>query len=316
LIVGLTLGVLLAFLRDGLDRRFKSGAELSRALDLPVIGHVRERALGRTLLASNGRRPLGAVDLEAFRILRTNLDFLDVDRPPKVVLVTSALPEEGKSTVAAALATTYASAGKRTLLLECDLRFPTLAERTGLPEAPGLTDHLGGGPDPRHEIELVPSQQSMNGQGPQNGQDGKQPAHFGTIGVACVVAGSRVPQPVELLGSQRFADYLRELASQYEAIVIDGSPLLPVADALELVPAVDAIALCVRVSKTRRDQAAAARAVLDRFPPRATGVVITGLRVSDEADAYPSYTYIGPAKRSWLPFSRDAGAPLTARRTR
>jgi receptor protein-tyrosine kinase len=309
LIIGLTLGILLAFLRDGLDRRFKSSTEVSRALDLPVVGFVRERALGRTAMSKNGRRPLSAADLEAFRILRTNLDFLGIDRPPKVTLVTSALPEEGKSTVAAALAATHAAAGKRTLLVECDLRFPSLAERLGLDKTPGLSDYLLGGDDPRQRIELSLAVPPSNGKVPAPGA----PAQ--TASIDCIVAGSRAPQPAELLGSQRFATYLRDLTEQYDAIVIDTSPVLPVADALELVNPADGIVLCVRVSKTRREQAAAAKTTLERFPRRPTGIVITGLRLSDEADAYPSYTYIGSEKRRRLRLRRRAAAPLAARRT-
>jgi receptor protein-tyrosine kinase len=290
LIAGLSLGILLAFARDGLDRRFKSSSELSEALQLPIVGFVREDALGRTTSSSNGAQPLDAPDVEGFRILRTNLESLDIDSPPKTVMITSAVAQEGKSTVAAALATAHAQAGRRTLLLECDLRSPTLAKRLGVAESPGLTDYLVNGGDPRQTIEMTPGHPSLNG----HATDLQSPpaAH-----VDCIVAGSHTPSPAELLGSQRFASFLEEISAAYEAVVIDAAPLLPVVDALEMLGQVDGVVVCVRVSRTTRDQASAAKTALERFPGRPTGVVITGLRSGEDADAYGAYGYSSTEKR-------------------
>jgi Mrp family chromosome partitioning ATPase len=243
-------------------------------------------------MSANGRRPLSEADLEGFRILRTNIDFLGIDRPPKAILVTSALPEEGKSTVAAALAAAQATAGKRTLLLECDLRFPTLAKRLGLADTPGLTDYLIAGGDPRQTIKVSSGPRLANGGGPPAYAPADQDVEFD-----CIVAGTRTPQPAELLGSQRFVAYLQELTGSYETIVIDTSPLLPVVDALELLARVDGILVCVRVSKTKREQARAAKTAMERFPRRPTGIVVTGVRPGQDGDAYPSYTYTGKGKR-------------------
>ena len=281
LIFGLTLGFVVAFLRDGLDRRFRRVDEIRSELDLPLLGHVREEILGRSIVgadASRGR--LDDQELESFRILRTNLDFLDVDSPVRKVLVTSAVPDEGKSTVSAALAYAYAAAGKRALLVECDLRRPTIAPRLGLERGPGLSDYLAGHAEPKDILQTVAvTPPPINGSGP---------AEANTVVV--ITAGTATGQPAELLSSKRFSAFLDEVGAAYDIVVVDSSPLLPVVDTLELVPQVDGVVLCVRASKTTRDQARAARSALGHLPDRPVGVVVTGVR-SGDADEYGYYGY-------------------------
>ena len=136
-VVGLALGLLVGFVRDSLDRRIRTSKDAHDEFGYPVLGRVGLTALGSAGLLSNGRRLVTQTDLEAFRILRTNIAILDREKPPRSILVTSGLPQEGKSTVAAALAGASAAAGQRTLLIEADLRRPVLAERTGLQKGPG-----------------------------------------------------------------------------------------------------------------------------------------------------------------------------------
>ena len=289
-LLGLTLGLLVAFVRDSLDRRFKSAHELKEELHLPLVGHVRDEVLGRTLGSQNGRGTLTQEEMEAFRILRTNLDFLDVDNPPSSIAVTSALPEEGKSTVSAALACAYASGGRRVLLVEADLRRPTLAKRLGLEQGPGLTDFLAGKAGPRDVVQSVTIEAPVAG----TALEGDGPL---TASLVCITAGTPSPQPAELLGSERFKSFLAQVEEVYDVVVLDTSPLLSVVDTLSLVPSVDAVVLCVRSSKTTREQARAAKAALDHFPPRPMGIVVTGVKSGDEQDyGYYSYAYAYGAK--------------------
>jgi capsular exopolysaccharide synthesis family protein len=284
LIIGLTLGLVAAFVRDSLDRRFKSSREITEEMHLPLLGHVPEEVLGRALAnGAKDRKALSDADLEGFRILRTNIEFLDVDEPPKVVLVTSALPEEGKSTISSGLATAYAAAGKKTLVVECDLRRPTLAGRLGLRTGPGLTDYLAGRATPPEVLQTIalPSQ-SSNGGGP----DDSHP-----VPLVAIVAGSPAPQPAELLRSKKARAFFDQVREAYDVVIVDSCPLLSVVDTLELLPITDAVVVCVRASKTTRDQARAAKAALAHFPERPTGVVVTGIRARDEAGAYGYYSY-------------------------
>lgn len=291
LLVGLTLGLLAAFLRDSLDRRLHGLREIQDQLKLPLLGHVSHSAMGASL--TNGSRSLSEEDLEAFRILRTNLDFLDVDHPVRTVIVTSALPEEGKSTVAASLACAEAAAGKRTLLVECDLRRPSLSGRLGVKRSPGLADFLAGRARPHEVLQTFahPFALSRNG--------GRGADVTDSLKLACITAGSSMPRPAEMLGSKRFREFLSQVREVYEVVVLDTSPLLSVVDTLELIPLVDTILVCVRAGCTTRDQAQAAQTTIGHFPERPMGLVVTDIRPGEDADyQFYSYTYAyGPAER-------------------
>ena len=282
LLLGLTLGLVAAFVRDSLDRRFKSSHEITEELHLPLLGYVQEAVLGRTL--TSGKDSLSDDELEGFRVLRTNIEFLDVDQPPKVLLVTSSLPQEGKSTISSALAAAYSIAGKRTLLVEGDLRRPTLAGRLGIKSSPGLTDYLVGHATPAEVLQTIaPPATSTNGARPAGVTE---PVPF-----VAIVAGSPAPQPAELLRSKRCMDFLKQVRDAYDVVIVDSCPLLSVVDTLELLPAADAVIVCVRASKTTRDHARAAKAAMSHLPERPTGVVVTGVRPRDDAYNYGYYSY-------------------------
>jgi Mrp family chromosome partitioning ATPase len=279
-------------------------------LGMPVVGKVSEAALGRVGFGVNGSAPVMDQDLESFRIIRTNLEFLRRDRPLKSLLVTSGLPEEGKSTVAASLACTAALGGRRTLLVECDVRRPSLAGRLGIDRTPGLTDYLMGTAEPRDVIQTVELEEPRilgNGRPRVAGSDPEKLAEptlesagpsVGTVAtpgqtvgtLVCVTAGSSASHPVELLGSDRFRQFLQTVTEAYEVVVIDSSPLLSVADALQIAPEVDGVIVCARIAQTTRDQARAVRAALDHLPERPLGAVMTGLKRGDDEE-YGYYSY-------------------------
>lgn len=285
-LLGLVLGLVAAFLRDTLDRRLRGASEIEKEFELPLLGRVSEEALGRIAFSGNGSQGLSPPDVEAFRILRANMQFVGTNGPTRSILVTSPLPEEGKSTVAASLAATNVAAGKRTLLIEADLRRPTLAARLGVAAEPGLTDHLVGNATVAEVLQTVvlPLPDDSNG----SAANGSGAAHQ----LVCVTAGSRSPRPAELLGSKRMHDFLAAVSQTYEVVVVDTSPILPVSDTLELLHHVDSVLLCVRSSSTTRDEARAAKSALEHAPGRAVGLVLTGVRRGDELDyGYYSYDY-------------------------
>lgn len=285
LLLGLTVGVLLAFGRDALDRRVRNAKQISEELDLPVLGHVNAKAMGHAGLATAGRGPLRPEEMEAFRILRMNLEFIDVDRKVTSILVTSPLPEEGKSTVAASLAFATAISGRRALLVECDMRRPSLAARLGLDDVPGLSDYLVGHASKEDVMKplSLPEPGSMNGGGPVS------PIGADTAPLVCVTAGTIGPRPAEMLGSQRFREFLEEAEKSFDVVLLDSPPLLSVVDARELIPCVDAVLLCIRASRTTRDQAGAGKEAIEHFPARPTGIVVTGLRRGEGPD-YGEYS--------------------------
>ena len=280
LLVGFTLGLIAAFVRDSLDRRFRSARDIASDLQVPLLGSVPEGLLGGVPVPRKGSKRLSSRELETFRIIRNNIEFLGDEPPPRVIVVTSALAEEGKSTVSTALAATFAIAGKRTLLVECDLRRPTLARRLGISSHPGLTDYLSGSTAPSDVLQIVdlPSETS-NGSAPQS------PAF------AAIVAGTPAAQATEVLRSKRCFDLFEQVREVYDAIVVDTSPVLSAADTLELLPVADAIVLCVRGSKTTRDQLQAAKSTLEHFTDRPSAIVVTGLRSAEEIPYYGYYAH-------------------------
>jgi Mrp family chromosome partitioning ATPase/capsular polysaccharide biosynthesis protein len=286
LFLGLILGLLLAILRHSLDRRLHGAHDIQAELDLPLLGHVRDDALGHTGFAGNGRE-LNEADLESFRILRMNLDFLNVDAPLRSVVVTSAVPEEGKTTVSTSLAFASAIVGRRTLLVECDLRRPALASRLGVAAAPGLTDYLSGKSAPRDVLQAIEFE-DVGGRNGRGGEDDLSPAGNNFV---CITAGTSTPHPAELLASERFRGFLKQVTDAYDVVILDSSPLLSVVDTRELLPLVDGVLLCMRSAQTTRDQARAAKAALEHFSNRPAGLVVTGTRSHEEADYGYYYGY-------------------------
>lgn len=289
-LIGLILGCMAAFARDAFDQRLRSADEVVEHVDLPVLGSIRSEALGMQMPSQNGHTVVSDEELEAFRILRSALEFMHGEKPPRSVIVTSPMAEEGKSTVAACLACASSLAGKRTLLIGADLRRPVLAERFGAAQAPGLAEYLAGRVGPSDILQVIelarPATLWSNG-------------HVGS-GVAAPLAfvssGGNVPQPGELLGSGRFHEFLAGVSTAYDFVVVDSSPLLPVVDTLELLPHVEAILLCLRLGQTTRDQAARAIAALEHTPWRPTGLVVTGIEPgAGSYYGYYAYRHAEPA---------------------
>jgi polysaccharide biosynthesis transport protein len=284
LIFGLLLGIALAYGRELLDRRLRSSSDVEQQFDRPVLGHVRADALGNAGLGggSNGNGPLADVDAEAFRILRHNVRYLAASDSASPLLVTSAMAQEGKSTVAACLAMAIAETGRQTLLVECDLRRPVLADRLKIAAEPGLTDYLTGQAEPEDIMQVISRPAGHSGPS-TNGSSGSSER----TSLVCITAGSTAPRPAALLGSDRFREFLAEVSEVYDSVIIDSAPLLSVADTLEIVHHVSGVLLCTRLRRTTRDQARATRAALDRLPSHPTGVVLTG--VSESEDSYLGY---------------------------
>jgi succinoglycan biosynthesis transport protein ExoP len=276
LILGLLIGIGAAFLRNALDRRVKDSHQIQHDLGLPLVGYVRADALGLAGVGRNGDSFVSEDDLEAFRILRRNVDFLAGDEEITSLVVTSALPEEGKSTVAAWFAYVNAVAGRRTLLVECDLRRPVLASRFGVEKAPGLSDYLGGEAKPKDVLRSV-------------NVHGREAVDV----LPLIPAGENTFQPAEMIGSKKFEAFLEQTTSAYDIVIFDSAPLLPVGDTLELIPQVDAVLLCVRLGQTTKDQAQAAKQAMTHLPDKPTGLVVTGVRRGSDDDYYGYYSYAG-----------------------
>jgi polysaccharide biosynthesis transport protein len=267
---GLMLGLVLAFLIEHLDTGFRTVSQIERLLGLPVLSTIPEVRFpdktGSHAVDLVVDKPMSSFT-EAMRGLQMGLLLSNVDRKPKVVLVTSAMPDEGKTTLAISLARLAAQGQKKTILIDADLRRPSVAESIGLSaEEANLVQFLAG--EASLEKSLL--------------RDPHSPV---TVLGASKVVGS----PSDLLGSATIAKLIDSLKASYDFIVIDSSPLLPVNDTKAIAGLADAILLAVRWEKTPRDAVVeAVRALTDIHAPL-VGVALT--RADAERYRYYSYGY-------------------------
>lgn len=283
-VLGTLLGLGLAFGRQSLDNRVRSADELSSALDLPLLGRIPpppKGGSGRTQLEML-RDPHG-VGAEPFRLLRTNLSFASLDRPLRSILVTSAAPAEGKSMLMANLALTYARAGESVVLVDLDLRRPSVHRLFDEPQVPGLTDVVLRRTPLPGALRAV-SIDNADAGAPQNG--GSSSAKHGSLWV--LTAGIAPPDPGELVGTDVLGRMLQYLEQTYDVVLIDAPPLLAVGDGMTLSAKVDAMLIVGRLGIVRRPLLKDLHRLLGAVPARVVGVVATG---TDEDAASYDYDY-------------------------
>jgi Mrp family chromosome partitioning ATPase/capsular polysaccharide biosynthesis protein len=277
LALGLVLGVGLAFAIDALDTRVRSANEIGERLGLPLLARIPPPPKG---FAKEDRlvmlaQPTGT-NAEAFRMLRANLDFSRLEgNDVRVILVTSAVEQEGKSTTAANLALAEARAGRRVALVDLDLRRPYLDRFFGLLHAHGVTDVALGNAElgeALHHVDLATGQASTNGRAAQAGGNGA--AERGSLDV--LTAGPLPPDPGEFVGTRRLAEILARLRAAYDLVIIDSPPLLRVGDAMTLSSQADGLLVVTRLNVVRRPMLGELKRQLDTAPVPKLGYVVTG----------------------------------------
>ncbi len=283
LVAGLLLGFLGAMLRHALDRRVRTREDVEEITDGIVLGGIPyDGDAGKHPLIETDR---ASVRAEAFRSLRTNLQFIDAARHPRVMVVTSSVAGEGKSTTAANLALSMAEAGKRVCVVEADLRRPKVLSYLGLEGSVGLTDVL---------IDRVLL------------EDALQP--FGSGSLEVLGAGASPPNPSELLGSEGMVEVLRFLASRYDHVIIDGPPLLPVTDSAVLSRLADGAMVVVGSGIVARDQLGAALQTLATANASLLGVVLNRVPRDARGSHYGDYYDHRPGPtRTTSPEGGDSG---------
>lgn len=247
-LVGLVGGVGLAFLFENLDTRLYRTKQIEDITDLPTLGKIPTAGRGqRRVVSFNTNSPQD----EAFRRLRTNILTLDDDLPLRTLVVTSAEPREGKSTIVCSLASALAQSGRKVVAVDADLRLPTLHRVFGLSNQVGLSDVL------KQEVPLEKALQATD-----------IPA------VQVLTSGPLPPNPAELLGAPRTAELIEQLAQRFDMVLLDTPALLAVTDAAVLAPAVDGVILVVRRAQTRQEAVRAARRQLANVKAKVVGIVI------------------------------------------
>jgi capsular exopolysaccharide synthesis family protein len=289
LLAGLAVGVGGALTRNALDVSVKSLEQLRDAANAPNLGTIAydPQVPKRPLIV---REDPQSPRSEAFRQLRTNLQFVDVDNPRKVIVVTSSMPGEGKTTTIVNLAITLASAGARVLLIEADLRRPKVADLLGLERTIGLTNVLSG----RISLDQV-----------------IQPWGDGALDV--MASGPLPPNPSELLSSRHTGELLSILRSRYDMVLIDSPPLLPVTDAAAIAPMTDGVLMICRFKQTTRSQVEMAASAVTAVTAPVLGTVFTmvpnsGPRAYAQYNSYYQVERFANAKPSP---SRNSHKPST-----
>ncbi|WP_163167304.1 polysaccharide biosynthesis tyrosine autokinase [Arthrobacter sp. Alg241-R88] len=288
LVAGLTLGLAAALLRSTLDNRIRGEADFRRISNAPLLGGIAfdQDATKKPLLT---QAPHQSPRAEAFRQLRTNLQFANFAGKTKTLLVTSSLPGEGKSTTATNLAIALAQAGQSVCLIDADLRRPMINEYLGLDRNAGLTTALVGTSDVNDLL---------------------QP--WGEDNLFVITSGQIPPNPSELLGSEEMDGLIRRLETTFDIVVIDAPPLLPVTDAAVLSQHVGGVVVVVGSHRAKQQDLEKSLGALDMVGANLLGVVLNRLP-SKGPDAY-SYSYynqeeIQPAKRGSRKAANKEGTP-------
>lgn len=275
--VGLLAGIVLVVLRKQLDSRIRHTSEVEKLTGSGVLGVIPKAPT----LQSKRRGGLGELGTtaEAFRMLRTNLRYISTERPPRSLVITSAMQGEGKSTVAANLARVLSAAGQSVVLVDTDLRRPTVHETFELENLVGLTEVLTG--------------QAPLASAIQQG-DHKN--------LAVITSGRVPPNPSELLGSRRMSAVIEALGEEY-FVVLDAPPLLPVTDAGLLAVAADGAAVVYQHGRTHREQVGLCAKILEQVgahyygsilnmtPPKQMGSTIYGYGAGNYGGATYGYGY-------------------------
>jgi polysaccharide biosynthesis transport protein len=283
LVLGLVLGVGLAFLREALDTRVHSAEEVGERLGLPLLARLPEppRRLRRKHRLAMLADPRGRQS-EPFRMLRTNLDFVRLEHEARTIVITSAVEKEGKSTTAANLAVALARAGQHVALVDLDLRRPFLARFFDIGDRPGLA-HVALDRAALEDVFLqLPLELGGDHAAKPSRGNGSVDLSVQTGGSLTVVGSGPVPpNPGEFVGSRVLGEILDELRNRFDTVLIDAPPALQVGDAMALSARADGIIVVTRLDIIRRPMLNELRRVLDSSRAAKLGFVLTGAETEE-----------------------------------
>lgn len=270
LLLGLGAGLGVALIRTTLDTRLSSAADLGRITDIPTLGAILDdpkASKHRLVVLTNPTAPRS----ESFRSLRTNMQFVHVGNAPRSFVITSSVPSEGKTTVATNLAIALADTGASVVLVDADLRKPSVAKVMGTDGSVGLSNLLAG---------MVELDDVMH--------------RWGRLELFVLPAGRIPPNPSELLGSAEMETLLKKLTAEFDYVILDTPPVLAVTDAVVLSRLTGGTILVAALGVVRRNDVAASLGALDGIAHRVSGVVLTHVPgKGPDAYHYARYEYRG-----------------------
>lgn len=284
-VAGLLLAGVISFIMDYLDDTLRSSEDVLSLLQLPIVGFIGEMPPVRNMRGKENipyvlQKPRSPI-AEAFRTLRTNIDFYNIDSPPKTLLIASPGVSEGKTTIAVNLGTVIAQAGRKVVLVDADLRRPRVHQALGLSNRVGLSDLLRS----NASIQAVT----------QNFNHGK---------ITVITSGSLPPNPAEVLGSEKMNQILHELEQLFDVVILDGPPFL-LADASVLASRVNGVLMVVQINQTQAKASLAMMDQLTRSNAKIIGVVLNRIRSRDA-----HYYYKGLKGYSYFSYDVEERTPV------
>jgi len=298
LILGLIIGVVFAFGVEMFDTSMGTIEDVESSLNVPVLGVIPQldmEAPGRKTgkKVSGDEQSLGLIThysptslaSEAFRSLRTNLQFIRLEKKSKSFLVTSTFVQEGKTINTVNLALSLAQTGEKVLLIDADLRRSSVYKRFGLSREPGLTDYVLGNYEWRDVVNTITDvmlgdfemDDILNSPGLDN--------------LHIMNAGAKPPNPTEILNSRRFRDLLQEAYNEYSYILVDAPPVLPVADPSEIAPYMDGVIMVYMVGRIGRGVLNRAKSTLDNIEANVVGVILNNVKPNVGPDYFRYHTH-------------------------
>jgi polysaccharide biosynthesis transport protein len=272
-VLGLLLSLGFVFLYEAVDDSIHSPEDLERHLGLSVLGLIAHHEV-------TGNRPITDIQprgpiTEAFRSIRTNIDFTAIDCPLRTILVASPTPQEGKSTVAINLAVVFSQSQRKVILVDADLRRPSIHEQMGMQNQKGLGDIFLASRSPQFDLSMIESFL----------QTTEIP------GLSILTAGKQVPNPAELIGSAKMTEILNHLIQIADIVIIDSSPVLAVTDAVVLAPRTDSTVVVVKPGSTKLGACRQTIEQLQHVGTKILGVVLNDVQLSRSPHTY--YRYAG-----------------------
>jgi succinoglycan biosynthesis transport protein ExoP len=291
--IGLFAGIGLAFVLEQLDTRLRTSDQVAALMGQPILGHIpkmsgkdREGRLPVTLTQPDGQVA------EAFRMVRTNLDFMAVDNDVKSIAVTSCLQGEGKSTSLANLAVTMALSGKKVVVVDADLRRPQQHKLFDVPNGAGLSTVIA------ERTLLTEALAPVDLRLPEAGATSDDFAAWSRgsealLRLYVLPSGPLPPNPGELVASRRFASIIQQLEELADIVLVDTPAMLAVGDASAIAPSIDGFVFLVDMQTARRPQLITAAAQLSRLPTALLGLVMRVYGTSGSRYGYQPYYYAG-----------------------
>jgi len=298
LAAGLLLGVGLAFLREALDNNLHSAEEIGERIDIPVIAEIpefrkSESNADKLVALANPTGPTA----EAYRFLRTNLDFVNFNRDHNVLMITSPLPGQGKSTTIANLAVALVRSGSKVAVVEGDLRRPSLHRFFKIGNTRGVSSVVSGASPLSDAVQRL----TFHADGPMvttsggsaGAADPARPSSGGALTLAVLPSGPIPPNPGEIVASRQLADILGSMKEGADYVLVDAPPMFAVGDAAAMAATVDGIIVILRLQQTTYDTLRSVEEFFSRLPAKALGVVITGVPRGGRSGRYRYGDYSG-----------------------